>query len=344
MSMHAVRYHGPGRPFKLEQVPLPEPGPGQVRVRIAAAGICHTELHFESGLLNLGVAPITMGHEIAGTVDAVGPGVMRRRPGDRVIVYYYVGCGTCEWCRRGEENLCGQLRAEYGFFHDGGYAEAIVVPERNAVPLPPGLGFEAAAPIGCGVTTAIHAANLARLAAGETAVVYGIGAVGFGLVQLARLRGARVVGVGRSPAKLARARELGAELAINARETDDVARVVHDYTGGRGADLVFELVATRETMGPAARMLAKRGRLVFIGYSEDRFDVHPIDLVIREATVTASVGNTLGELEEAVRLVADGKMRTVVDRTLPLARWQDGLDAVRRGEVVGRVVLQPAQG
>ena len=341
MSMHAVRYHGPGRPFKLEQVPLPEPGPGQVRVRIAAAGICHTELHFESGLLNLGVAPITMGHEIAGTVDVVGPGVTRRRPGDRVVVYYYVGCGTCEWCRRGDENLCGQLRAEYGFFHDGGYAEAIVVPERNAVPLPAGLGFEAAAPIGCGVTTAIHAANLARLAAGETAVVYGIGAVGFGLVQLARLRGARVVGVGRSPAKLTRARELGAEVVINARETNDVARAVQDFTGGRGADVVFELVATRETMGPAARMLAKRGRLVFIGYSEDRFDIHPIDLVIREATVTASVGNTLAELEEAVRLVADGKMRTVVDRTLPLERWQEGLDAVRRGEVVGRVVLQP---
>lgn len=344
MSMHAVRYHGPGRPFRLEQVPLPEPGPGQVRVRIAAAGICHTELHFESGLLNLGVAPITMGHEIAGTVDAVGPGVKRRRPGDRVVVYYYVGCGTCEWCRRGDENLCGQLRAEYGFFHDGGYAEAIVVPERNAVPLPAGLGFEAAAPIGCGVTTAIHAANLARLAVGETVVVYGIGAVGLGLVQLARLRGARVVGVGRSPAKLARARELGADLVINARETDDVARAVQDFTGGRGADVVFELVATRDTMGPAARMLAKRGRLVFIGYSEDRFDIHPIELVIREATVTASVGNTLAELEEAVRLVADGETRTVVDRTLPLERWQEGLDAVRRGEVVGRVVLQPERG
>ncbi|HWP36939.1 MAG TPA: alcohol dehydrogenase catalytic domain-containing protein [Gemmatimonadales bacterium] len=341
MQMRAVRYHGPGQPFRLEQVPLPEPGPGEVRVRIAAAGVCHTELHFESGLLNLGVAPLTMGHEIAGTVDAVGPRVTSCRPGDRVIVYYYAGCGTCEWCRRGDENLCGQLRAEYGFFHDGGYAEAIVIPERNAVPLPPHVSFEAAAPIGCGVTTAIHAAGLARLVPGETVVVYGIGAVGFGLVQVARLRGARVVGVGRSPAKLARARELGAELVINARETQDVAGAVQEFTRGRGADVVFELVATRATMGAAAGMLAKRGRLVFIGYSEDRFDVHPIDLVIREATVTASVGNTLGELEEAVQLVADGTIRTVVDHTLPLERWQEGLDALRRGEVVGRVVLRP---
>lgn len=339
--MQAVRYHGPGRPFVLEELPLPNPGPGEVRVKIEAAGICHTELHFESGLLNLGVAPITMGHEIAGVVDAVGSGVAARRPGDRVIVYYYAGCGTCEWCRAGSENLCGQLRAEYGFFNDGGYAEHIVVPERNAVPLPDDVSAVEAAPIGCGVTTAIHASALARLREGEVAVVYGVGAVGYGLIQLAKLRGARVVGIGRSGVKLERARSLGADLVLNARETSDLAGAVRDLTGGRGADVVFELVATRETMGPAGQMLAKRGRLVFIGYSEDRFDIHPIDLVIREATVTASVGNTLGELEEAVRLVGEGQLRTVVDRTLPLTAWRDGLDAVRHGTAVGRVVLQP---
>ncbi len=339
--MQAVRYHGPKRAFQLERVPLPEPGPGQVRVRIHAAGICHTELHFESGLLNLGVAPVTMGHEMAGTIDAVGPGVRERRPGDRVIVYYYVGCGTCEWCRRGAENLCDHLRAEYGFVSDGGYAEAVVVPERNAVPLPAELSWEAAAPIGCGVTTAIHALNLAQIQSGHTVVVYGIGAVGYGLVQVAKLRGATVIAIGRTAAKLERARELGADHLVAAGTTPDAADQVRDLTGGRGADAVFELVATKATMGPAARMLAKRGRLVFIGYSTDRFDVHPIELVIREAQVTASVGNTLDELKEAVRLVGDGKVRTLVDRTLPLDRWQEGLEALRRGEVVGRVVLLP---
>ncbi|GIW52312.1 MAG: zinc-dependent alcohol dehydrogenase [Gemmatimonadales bacterium] len=343
MKMQAVRYHGPKRPFVLEQVPLPGPGPGEVRVRIEAAGICRTELHFESGLLNLGVAPITMGHEIAGTIDAVGTGVESRREGDRVIVYYYAGCGECTWCERGEENLCDALRAEYGFINDGGYAEAIVVPERNAVPLPPDLPFEQAAPIGCGVTTAIHAANLARVSPGEVAVIYGVGSVGFGLIQVARLRGARVIAIGRSPAKLAKARELGAEEVVDATATGDVAAAVRDLTGGRGADVVFELVATRETMLPASRMLAKRGRLVFIGYSEDRFEVHPIDLVIREAVVTASVGNTLAELQEAVKMVSDGQVKTVVDRTLPLERWSEGLDAVRRNQAVGRVVLLPSR-
>lgn len=339
--MKAVRYYGPGQPFRLEDVPVPEPGPGEVRVHIEAAGMCHTELHFESGLLNLGVAPIIMGHEVAGVIDALGAGVPEQRLGERVIVYYYAGCGSCEWCRRGDENLCDRLRAEYGFLNDGGYAEYICVPERNAVPLPERVGPEAAAPLGCGVTTAIHACNLARIGEEDVAVVYGIGAVGYGLVQVAKLRGARVIGVGRTPEKLRCARELGADETVNALEVGDVAAAVRDLTGGRGADCVFELVATRETMAAATAMLAKRGRLVFIGYSEDAYTVHPIQLVIHEATVTASVGNTLAELEEAVRLVAEGRVRTLVDRVLPLEEWGAGLDALRQGNVVGRIVLRP---
>jgi len=341
-SMKAVRYHGPGEPFRLETVPEPQAGPGEVRVRIRAAGMCHTELHFESGLLNLGVAPITMGHEMAGVVDQVGEGVDTSRLGQRVLVYYYAGCGECEWCRKGDENLCGSLKAEYGFFNDGAYAELIAVPARNAVPLPENVSFEAAAPIGCGVTTAIHASNLAGLEEGDVAVVYGVGTVGYGLIQVARLRGARVVAVGRTPEKLRLARDLGASEVVNAADAGvDVAARVRDLTGGRGADVVFELVATRETMDASTAMLAKRGRLVFIGYSEDSYTVHPIHLVIHEAVVTASVGNTLRELEEALALVGEGKVRTVVDHTLPLERWEEGMKELRDGTALGRIVLTP---
>jgi len=340
--MKAVRYHGPGEPFRLETVPEPQAGPGEVRVRIRAAGMCHTELHFESGLLNLGVAPITMGHEMAGVVDQVGEGVDTSRLGQRVLVYYYAGCGECEWCRKGDENLCGSLKAEYGFFNDGAYAELIAVPARNAVPLPENVSFEAAAPIGCGVTTAIHASNLAGLEEGDVAVVYGVGTVGYGLIQVARLRGARVVAVGRTPEKLRLARDLGASEVVNAADAGvDVAARVRDLTGGRGADVVFELVATRETMDASTAMLAKRGRLVFIGYSEDSYTVHPIHLVIHEAVVTASVGNTLRELEEALALVGEGKVRTVVDHTLPLERWEEGMKELRDGTALGRIVLTP---
>jgi propanol-preferring alcohol dehydrogenase len=275
---------------------------------------------------------------VVGRVEAVGEGVDGARVGERVVVYYYVGCGACRHCRVGDEQLCPALRAEYGFLSDGGYADYVTVPARNAVPLPASISDVDAAPIGCGVTTAVHAAKLARLAAGEWAVVYGAGGVGFGLVQLARALGARVVAVGRRDEKLELARALGAEAVVNAASEDVTARL-RALTGGAGADVVFECVGTAESMRHASAALGRRGRLVFVGYSPDSFTVHPIQLVVFEQQVMGSVGATLQDLHEAVDLVARGVVRTVVDRTLPLERFQDGLDALSRGEVVGRAVL-----
>jgi propanol-preferring alcohol dehydrogenase len=337
--MRALRYHGPKQPLRLEEIPAPEPGPGDVLVRVTAAGLCHTELHFLSGLLDLGVAPLTLGHEIVGRIEEVGAGVPPARVGERVIVYYYAGCGVCRECLGGDENLCASPRAEHGFFTDGGFAELVRTPARTAVPLPEAIPDAAAAPIGCGVTTAVHAAGLARVALGDWVVVYGAGGVGFGLVQVARLSGARVIAVGRSAAKLEKARELGADAVVRADE--DVAARVRELTSGRGADVVFELVATAETMAASVKALGKRGRLVFVGYSEAAFQVHPIQLVVNEQVVTASVGNTLAELRTAVDLVASGRVRTVVDRTLPLERFQDAVDALAAGRLVGRAVLVP---
>ena len=328
--MRALRDHGPKQPLRLETLPPPAPGPGEVVVKVSAAGICHTELHFLSGLLNLGVQPLTLGHEVVGVVEETGAGVTSPKAGDRVILYYYVGCGRCAHCLRGDENLCDAVVAEYGFVSDGGFAEYAKVPARNAVVLPPNISDEAAAPIGCGVTTAVHAASLARLAAGDVVLVYGVGAVGFGLIQLASLSGAEVIAVSRTPAKLERAKALGATHALSARE-GKVAERVREITGGRGADVVFELVATRETMAASTGALAKRGRLVFIGYSEDSFTVHPIQLVITEASVTGAVGKTLDELVRAVDLVGRGRIQTVVDRVIPLGEFQKGIDALAAG-------------
>ncbi len=257
-TMRAARYHGPGESLRLEEVPVPQPGLGEALVRVKAAGICHTELHFLSGVLNLGVAPVTLGHEIAGEVAELGPGVTSVRPGDRVIVYYYVGCGVCHWCRTGQENLCDALVAEYGFVSDGGLAEYVKAPARNLVKLPDSLPFEDAATLGCSATTSIHAAGLARLGPGEVAVVYGFGGVGAALVQYCDLAGARVIAVGRSPAKLQLARDLGAEAAIDATREDVPARV-RELTGGQGADAVFELVGTERVHAEGGGQPAQAG-------------------------------------------------------------------------------------
>ena len=132
--MKAIRYHGPGKPLKLEEIPKPLPGPGEALVRVKSAGICHTDLHFLSGLLNLGVAPMTLGHEAAGIVEDIGAGVDRSLLGKRGIIYYYQGCGRCRFCLKGDENLCENLVAEQGFVTDGGFAEYIKSPGPQCSP------------------------------------------------------------------------------------------------------------------------------------------------------------------------------------------------------------------
>jgi len=236
--------------------------------------------------------------------------------------------------------LCPNLRAEYGFISDGGYAEYVTMPARNAVLLPATIPNVEAAPIGCGVTTAIHAAKLADPRVGEWVVIYGVGGVGFGLVQLTRAMGTRTIAVGRSAAKLDKALELGAEVAVNAAE-ENVAERIRRITEGAGADVVFECVGTEESMQEASAALGRRGRLIFIGYSPASFTAHPIQLVVFEQKVMGSVGATLNELHEAVDLVERGVVRTVIDRTLPLERFESGLEALERGELVGRAVLVP---
>ncbi len=339
--MQAARYHGPGAGLVLEAVAVPEPGPEEAVVRVAAAGVCHTELQFLAGTLNLGVAPLTLGHEIAGEVAAVGHAVREVTVGDRVVVYYYAPCGACRWCASGHENLCPNTAAQVGFTSDGGFAPYVRVAARNLVPVPETLPLDEAATVGCSVATALHALRaVADVRLGDTVVVYGVGAVGFALVQLARLAGARVIAVGRTPEKLALARELGADAVVSARATDPVAAVL-DLTAGEGADVVFEGVASAETMDHAVRMLRRRGRLVFVGYGADRFAVNPLLLVLREAQVLGAVGNTLEELREAVALAASGRVRAIVGERVPLEQVSAALEALRAGRVVGRAVVLP---
>jgi alcohol dehydrogenase, propanol-preferring len=345
-TMRAVQRPGDadGRRFVLRAVPVPEPGHGEVRVRIAACGMCRTELHIRDGLLDLGARDFTVGHEIAGTIDAVGAGVDAGRIGQRVAVYYYEGCGACRYCRTGDEQLCPRPVRQPGFTSDGGYAEFVVVRARNCVPLPDNLSFAEAAPLGCAGTTAVHAGRLAAIEPGDRVVVHGTGGVGFALVQYARHRGARVTVVGRGAERLALCRALGADAVVDTAQTPDAAAAVLALTDGEGAAAVFELPGTADSLAASVSMLARRGRLVLIGYTADSLVVHPVALIVREAQVVGSVGATLSDLHEAVFLAAQGVMRMPVDRCLPLERFDEGLQAVADGGLMGRVVLLPGAG
>jgi propanol-preferring alcohol dehydrogenase len=337
-TMQAVRYLGPRRKFELRAVAIPAPGPGQVRVRIAACGVCRTELHLRDGLLDLGRRDFTVGHEIAGVVDALGEGVDPGRLGQRVVVYYYQGCGDCRYCLAGDEQLCPQPVAQPGFTTDGGYAEFLVVRARNCVPVPDNVELTQVAPMGCAGSTAVHAGKMAAIRPGEWAVVHGFGGVGLALMQYAVAAGARTIAIGLGAEKMALATRLGATAVIDAADEDDVPARVAAITG-EGADVVFELVGTTESMRRSAAMLRRRGRLVMVGYTGENFEIHPVELIVRELQVMGSVGSTLQDLHDVVDLVATGAITPFIDRTLPLAQFEAALEAVQQQTPMGRIVL-----
>jgi alcohol dehydrogenase, propanol-preferring len=339
-TMRAVRYIGPRQNFELREVPIPVPSPGQVRVRIAACGVCRTELHLRDGLLDLGRRDFTVGHEIAGTIDKLGEGVDSRRMGQRVVVYYYQGCGDCRYCRAGEEQLCPQPVAQPGFTNDGGYAEYLVVRAQNCVPVPDTLELTHVAPMGCAGSTAVHAGRMAAIEPGEWVVIHGFGGVGLALMQYAAAAGARTIAIGLGTAKMELATRLGATAVIDASIEADVAARVTAITG-EGADVVFELVGTTDSMRCAATMLRRRGRLVMVGYTAENFEIHPVELIVRELHVMGSVGSTLQDLHEVVALAAAGAITPIIDQTMPLAQFDAALAAVEQQTPMGRIVLTP---
>ncbi|KAL7529396.1 LOW QUALITY PROTEIN: hypothetical protein ACHAXR_006408 [Thalassiosira sp. AJA248-18] len=349
--MDAVRYHGPNVPLTFESIPKPDISnlsADEVIVEVKASALCHTELHFADGTLNLGVQPMTLGHEAVGTIRNVGSNVPETRVGERVIIYYYVGCRCCRWCDGGDEQLCGQLKAEFGFISDGGLAGYLRAPSRNAVVLPDGLSFVDAAPIGCGVTTAVHAAKMGRVTKDTNAVlIYGCNGVGFGLVQLMKnVYGVKkVIVVARSESKKSKALELGADEAIDGTDSSTVAEAVRKVTGGEGCDVIFECEGDDGRMRRMwAGALGKRGRLVLVGYhagQDHEFRCHPIPMIVYEQSIVGSVGATLEDLKEAVGHVGEGKLKTVVDSTLPLSRFQEGLDKIKTNSCLGKIVCIP---
>nr|WP_321985715.1 zinc-binding dehydrogenase [uncultured Lichenicoccus sp.] len=179
---------------------------------------------------------------------------------------------------------------------------------------------------------------MANICAGEWVVVHGAGGVGQALIQYVRACGGRVIAIDLGAEKSALALRLGAEVALDALSDPNISAQVLAITGS-GADVVFELIGTTETMRQSVTMLRRRGRIVLIGYTTDTLQIHPVELIIREATLLGSVGSTLQDLHEIVDLVARGVVTSVVDRTLPLDRFDEGLEALERRTTLGRIVL-----
>jgi propanol-preferring alcohol dehydrogenase len=342
--MKAVRMTAVRQPLQLQDIPIPTAGPGDVLLRVKAAGICHSDAHYRAGTSRVEPLPMTLGHEVAGVVEAVGPGVTHLQPGDRACLHYMVTCGHCQYCNAGHEQFCTS-GVMIGKYRDGGYAEYIAVPARSDFLLPDEIPFEHGAIMMCSSATSFHALHKARLKPGETVAVFGVGGLGLSAVQLAYALGAlSVYAVDIDDDRLSLAQQFGA-LPVNAREADAVAQV-RELTHGRGVDVALELIGLPLTMRQAVQSLAIQGRAALAGITQKSFDIAPYaELINREAEIIGVSDHLAQELPLLLELARQGRLdlSSVVTRTIPLDADAinaalDNLDAFGSGV---RVVIQP---
>ena len=347
--MRALQLTGPGT-LELREIPIPEIGPAEVLLRVGAAGICHSDSYVLSLPFAMREDPLTMGHEIAGTIEAVGSEVDGLTVGDRGIVYLCWSCGVCRECVRGRENVClaaGRTAMPPcpGLGPDGGMAEYVAIPANSFVAIGDELDFAEAAPLADAALTPYHAIRGAmdQLQPGSTAVAIGIGGLGHVAVQiLTAVTAARVIAVDIAQDKLDLAADCGAALGVLA--TDETAARILELTGGRGAEAVFDFVGTDSTAALAVQVVAPDGayRMVGLGGGVPGIDAGPAGGpgLPWGATVRKSYAGTRSDLAASVELAQRGKVRVEVER-FAREEGRAAFERLDRGEIRGRAVLIP---
>ncbi|MDP8923369.1 MAG: zinc-binding dehydrogenase [Chloroflexota bacterium] len=370
--MKAAVFQGVGEAMRVEELARPEPRAGEVLVRVRACGVCHTDLHVIKGEVSF-PTPCVLGHEISGTIVALGPGVGDAGAdgaglaiGRRVVGGFIMPCGTCWYCVRGQDGLCEtffvlnrlqgklfdgdtRLRRADGspvwMYSMGGLAEYAVVPATGVAPLPDDVALEEAAILGCAIFTAYGAIrNGADLRAGESVAVVATGGVGSNLLQLAQAFGAGpIVAIDVRDDKLRAARDLGATHTINSAAEDAAARV-REITGGRGVDVAFEALGRPETFVLAASIVRAGGRAVMVGIAPagTTAAVEITPLVRRGVSIVGSYGaRPRADLPAVIELARRGAVDVTraVTRRYELDRAAEAYDALNRGEIVGRAIV-----
>ncbi|MDG6988605.1 MAG: NAD(P)-dependent alcohol dehydrogenase [Nitrososphaerota archaeon] len=345
--MKAARLHEFGKPLLWDDVPMPELRTGSdVVVRIAAAGLCHTDLSVMDRALpdikgRFPPLPFILGHENAGYVHAVGDSVTGLKVGDPVLVYGAWGCGTCVFCRRGEEQRCPVSPLTPGISpeYQGGFAEFMYVPSSRYLLKVEG-NMEDLAPLTDAGLTSYRAAKRVRshLSPGSFSLVIGAGGLGLYALQYLRLFGSStVIAADIADDRLALAESFGASVALNLSKGDPAERVA-SATGGRGVKSVLDFVGTSGTAALAMRVLSADGIYVDVGLGGGTLSVPLIDLIHSESLITGSIWGTYEELAEAYELLKSGKVKSTVQK-FRLSDINSAIAQMRRGELLGRAVL-----
>ena len=338
--MKAAVFTAAHQPLRVQDVPTPAPGPGELLVRVAGCGVCHTDLHYlDHGTPTFKQPPLILGHETSGTVEAWGDGVSGWQTGERVLLPAVYGCGQCRMCREGRENICERM-VMFGNNIDGGYAEFILAPAKDALRLPESIPLIEGAIIADALTTPYHAVvNRGRVRPGDRVVVFGCGGIGLNVVQVAAALGARVIAVDLLEEKLDWARRLGAAETIHPPQVERVDKAVRQLTDG-GADLAFEAIGLPAVQEQAFACLRPGGRLVLVGFAGEAMRLDGGRTMYRELEILGSLGCRAVDYRRVIEWVAQGRLRLaeLVTARFPLEKINDAFDCLRQGKGVRSVV------
>src|SRR6516165_7770620 len=324
------------QPLQIREVPVPSPGAGQALVKIIATGVCHTDLHAADGDWPVKPnPPFVPGHEGAGVVVAIGPGVTHPNEGDRVgIAWLHSACGYCEFCLSGWETLCPKQKNS-GYSVNGSFAQYVVAQADYLGRIPKDLSFVDAAPILCAGVTTYKGLKETDTRAGEWVVISGVGGLGHVAIQYAKAMGLHVAAVDLGPEKMALAKSLGAEVTIDAKTQDPPTEIQKQIGGAHG---VLVTAVSTIAFQQAISMLRRGGTCVLNGLPPGEFPISIFDVVLNRYTIRGSIVGTRLDMEEALTFAAEGKVKAIIEMQ-PLESINDVFQRLKTGKVNGRVVL-----
>lgn len=326
--MKAVRFVGVKQPLEMQEIPVPEIGERDILVKVKAAGICHSDAHYRAGISPVKPVPLTLGHEVAGIVEKIGKQVTNVKVGDRVCLHYNITCGDCYHCATGNDQFCDSVLM-LGHYTNGGYAEYIAVPARNAIQLPDEIPFEQGATLMCASATAFHALKKSRLKAGEKVAIFGAGGLGQSAIQLAKAFGAiEVFAIDINQEKLNLAKQYGA-IPINASEVNPVDEI-KKLTDNKGVDVAIEMIGLNQTMKQVIQVAGVMGRVVIVGLSSQPIEINTYTEILgSEVELIGSNDHHLAELP----LLVDLARRKILD-TSKIVTKTVALDAEEINQVL----------
>ncbi|TBY14344.1 alcohol dehydrogenase AdhP [Rhizobium leguminosarum bv. viciae] len=330
-----------GKPLAIECVPVPVPGPGEILVKVVACGVCHTDLHAAEGDWPVKpTPPFIPGHEAAGIVAALGPGVTEFKEGDAVgVAWLHDACLRCEYCQTGWETLC-EHQHNTGYTCNGGFAEYVIASVAFAARLPQNVNFAEIAPILCAGVTTYKGLKETEARPGEWVAISGVGGLGHVAIQYAKAMGLKVVALDVAAAKLDLARQVGADLALNALSEDTIEKVLKATNGGAHGVLVTAV--SPPAFSQALSMVRRKGTVSLVGLPPGNFPMPIFDVVLKRITVRGSIVGTRRDLDEALAFATEGRVRAEIAKA-PLDDVNDIFAGLKAGTIEGRMVLDIAE-